>query len=183
MSQNPLNKDKLAAVSIVRYNADMSKSQLMTYQAPVTPKLLTSLEHLDSSIKKEIIPLINSGIKSSQVAACLNVKPSAISKYCKDSMYKWSIEHRAYITLEEYDKYLRSKEYKIKKYTKTFKTTKQIKVEVSGRIFNIIEIMKCLKNLSTAQLIENVIETSATEEQKTLAKNYTFTVKSRVVKE
>ncbi len=174
------------ALVIQPLRVDPTKSLVVAHKLDRSGPKFSSLAHLPTPVLKDIIPTLNSQVRVTEVASILHVSRATITEYCKASGYKWSIEHRAYITAEDYAKYKASKPIKqprLRRSSLGSKKTKKITICVSSTTYNLLQMRTYAAKQSIDEIVAALVESSATPDQIFMAKNYSLNVKSKEISE
>jgi hypothetical protein len=173
--------------SKIVYKGDTSSSLFSRYKKPEsnTKNVLTNIP---TTVLEEVVPLLNSRAYTLASAADhLGVSSRMLSLYLKENRFSWSIEHRAYLPTDAYEKYRTSKlEKKLSlpsKGQKKATTKKKITLNLPKYISNILEIKKCILNKSSDEIISKLVLDSASQDEIRIAKNSSLDIRYKVVDE
>jgi hypothetical protein len=166
--------------NILKFNQEeVNQSNLLKY-IPRDGISFFSLDHVSEEIKKDIVPLINYGLKLGSIAAHVQVSSKILSKYLKENGFHWIIEYRAYVNESTYNSYKASK---IKTKPKSLKKThfKKISLKLSSLANNIVEIQRYSFDQTTEEAVNQIIESTCSTEVKKFADKFTVIVKSKEI--
>lgn len=158
---------------------EVNQSNLLKY-IPQEGISFSSLDHVSEEIKKEIVPLVNYGLKLGAVATHLQVPSKILSKYLKENGFHWIVEYKCYVNEATYNAYKASKT-KTKPKSLKKKHFKNISLKLSSLANNIVEIQRYSFDQTTEEAINYLIESTCSPEAKKIADKFTVIVKSKEI--
>lgn len=183
LSSNFMNSDLIIVSNkqnILKFTQEeVNQSNLLKY-VPQENISFSSLDHVSEDIKKEIVPLINYGLKLGALATQLQVPSKILSTYLKQNGFHWIIEYRGYVNDATYTAYKSSKIKTIPKSLKK-KHSKIISLTLSSLANNIVEIQRYSFDQTIEEAINYIIESTCSSEAKKIAEKFTVMVKSREI--
>ena len=192
-SANHMEKEKVELIKLdpdslkLSYSGDTSITAFNLYKKPDSP-IKNVVSNVPPAVLQQVVPVLNSrlGYNLATVADHLGVSSKALSTFLKENKFSWSIEHRAYVPTDIFERYKANKlEKKISAVSKPKKFTdsKKVTIKLPRHVSNLLEIKKCVMSKSADEVVAKLLLESASQDELRIATNSSLEVKYKVVEE
>jgi hypothetical protein len=181
MEENDL--DSTSNSSEIVFVDELKKSAIAMYK-PTNSNLLKSTKDLPLDVSREIMKVLNSGIRIADLANHLKITKQAISAHAKFLGFKWIVEQRKYFSPEEYTSYRQKKiktvEDKIIKKRRP-RDMKKLVIKLPIYYSNLLDLRVSAENTSIEGALCKLLEQAASEDHRLIAKSFTLVTKAKVI--